>query len=157
MRGLPVFLGAVIILAAGTTLSVVVDGRALAGVMGGESRAAGMNVTPTPSYTPAPTVMDSAPPLASASPSPSTSPSPSPNPSPAVAASASPTASPATSPQATTNAFVHLRLGPSTNTAVMTDVPGGMVVKLGAYSDSSWQQVVYNGLNGYIFKSYLNY
>jgi len=143
MRGLPVFLGAVLILAAGATLSTVVDGRALASVVGGGSQTASVNVTPTPSNTPEPTAINSATPVVS------------PSPSPSVAASPSP--SPSTAPQATTNGVVHLRVGPSVNTGIMTDVPSGTVVKLGAYSDSSWQQVVFNGLNGYIFKSYLNY
>jgi hypothetical protein len=146
MRGVPVFLGAVLILGAGLALSVVVDGRALASVIGGESRSVSLTETPASSYTPTPKVDVSATPVASTVPSPTVSPS----------ASAVPSASPSPS-RATTNGVVHLRVGPSVNTDVMTDVPSGTVVTLGAYSDSSWQQVTYKGFNGYIFKSYLNY
>ena len=67
------------------------------------------------------------------------------------------TATPAPTRQATANAMVHLRVGPSASTGIMTDIPMGAPVVLGSYSDSQWQQAVYNGLNGYVFKSYLNY
>jgi len=50
-----------------------------------------------------------------------------------------------------------MRSGASTTTPIVADLNGGSVVTLGSYSDSQWQQVTYNGLNGYIFKSYLAY
>ena len=87
------------------------------------------------------------------------------SPSPTVSVSIEPSETPVFSStptptpdrQATANTMVHLRVGPSVNTDIMTDVPAGATVKLGGYSDSQWQQVTYNGLNGYVFKSYLNY
>jgi len=56
-----------------------------------------------------------------------------------------------------TNALVHLRLGPSIATSIMIDIPQGSAVVLGAYNDSQWQQVTYQGKNGYVFKTYLTY
>jgi uncharacterized protein YgiM (DUF1202 family) len=92
-------------------------------------------------------------------PSPSASPTPSPaatppSPPPTIALTPSPTPA---APMATTNSFVHLRAGASTATPILTDLNGGTVVTLGSYSDSQWQEVQYNGLKGYVFKSYLAY
>ena len=97
-------------------------------------------------------------PITSPSPHPSTSPSPSvmPTPTATPAPAATPTPTPA-GPTATTNSFVHMRAGASTATPIIANLDGGTVVTLGSYSDSQWQQVQYNGLDGYIFKSYLNY
>lgn len=58
---------------------------------------------------------------------------------------------------ATTNAFVHVRAGASTATAILFDLNGGVTVELLSYQDASWQQVRYNGVTGYIFRSYLTY
>ncbi len=92
-------------------------------------------VSPTPTATPSVT-----PPTVAPTPTPSATPTPTP-----------------VVPTATTNGFVHLRAGASTATAIVTDLNGGTTVTLGAYSDSQWQEVYYNGLHGYIFKSYLAY
>ena len=106
-------------------------------------------------------------PHASALPKVVTSPSPSPSSSvsplalPSAAPVATPTpaplASPSVIPTATTVSFVHMRAGASTATPIVVDLDGGAVVTLGAYVDSQWQQVTYNGQNGYIFKTYLRY
>lgn len=67
------------------------------------------------------------------------------------------TPAPVATPTATTNAFVHLRASKSTSSAILTDLNGGTVVGLLSDSDAQWQQVSYNGLNGYIYKTYLAY
>jgi hypothetical protein len=90
----------------------------------------------------------------SASPSPSASASPSATPAPAVASTPVPTPG---LPTATTNSFVHLRAGKSTSTAILIDLNGGTVIQLLPDVDAQWQQVQYNGLTGYIFKTYLTY
>ncbi|HSX02350.1 MAG TPA: SH3 domain-containing protein [Candidatus Saccharimonadia bacterium] len=95
-----------------------------------------------------------------ATPSPSTTPTPPPTttPSPSPLPTATPTSIPTPAvPTAVTNSFVHLRAGASTATPILADLNGGTVVTLGSYSDSQWQQVQYNGLNGYVYKSYLTY
>ena len=58
---------------------------------------------------------------------------------------------------ATTKAIVRLREQPTTASAVLADVQSGAVVKLGSYSDDLWQEVTYNGVHGYIYRSYLAY
>lgn len=93
-------------------------------------------------------------------PSPTPSATPTPTPSPSATPTASPTVTPVATPTArtvVTNGFVHMRAGASTATAIVTDLQGGTVLTLGAYSDSQWQQVSYNSLNGYVFKAYLTY
>ena len=95
-------------------------------------------------------------PRATVSPTPSISPTPTLTP----ASTAAPTVTPvptAVVPRAVTNAFVHLRQSNSTSSAILTDLNGGVTVELMTYSDAQWQQVRYNGLVGYIFKSYLTY
>jgi uncharacterized protein YgiM (DUF1202 family) len=93
--------------------------------------------------------------------SPTASPTPTPTPKPTTSPSATPvaTATPAAPAAATavTNSFVHLRAGASTGTPIVADLNGGTTVTLGAYRDSQWQQVTYNGVNGYIYRSYLTY
>jgi uncharacterized protein YgiM (DUF1202 family) len=97
-------------------------------------------------------------PLTQPKPSPSASPSPSaaPTATPTPASTPTPVLMPA-APTATTISFVHMRSGASTATPIVLDLNGGAVVTLGAYSDSQWQQVNYNGQNGYVFKAYLRY
>jgi uncharacterized protein YgiM (DUF1202 family) len=73
---------------------------------------------------------------------------PAPSPSPAATATLS---------TATTNAFVHLRAANSTTAAILADLNGGTVVELLPQSDSSWQQVRYNGQVGFVYRSYLSY
>lgn len=93
-------------------------------------------------------------------PSAASTPTPTASPTPTLA----PTAAPTTTPMltvavatATTNGFVHLRAGKSIYTPILTDLNAGTVVQLLPDSDAQWQQVRYNGLTGYIFKSYLAY
>ena len=89
---------------------------------------------------------------------PSFSPTPTPPPSPSATATPPPTPTPTpAAPTATTISFVHMRSGASTATPIVVDLNGGTVVTLGSYVDSQWQQVSYNGYNGYIFRSYLQY
>jgi uncharacterized protein YgiM (DUF1202 family) len=92
----------------------------------------------------------------SPSPSPSASATPAPMPTPAATPAPTPVSTPAAA-TAVTNSFVHMRAGASTTTAIVADLNGGSEVTLGSYRDSQWQQVTYNGLNGYIFRSYLTY
>jgi uncharacterized protein YgiM (DUF1202 family) len=95
-------------------------------------------------------------PRTSASPHATGSPKMSPTPTPTLTPTATPTATPA-GPVAVTNGFVHMRAGKSTSTAILADLQAGTTVQLLPDSDSQWQQVQYNGLTGYIFKSYLRY
>jgi uncharacterized protein YgiM (DUF1202 family) len=91
-------------------------------------------------------------------------PKPSPTPSAVVtpAATATPAPTPSTTPVpatrvAVTNSFVHLRAGKSIYTNILTDLNAGTQVQLLPDADAQWQQVQYNGLTGYIFKTYLTY
>ncbi len=84
-------------------------------------------------------------------PTPTAAPSPSATPPPSVSPAEKP------GPSATTNSFVHLRAGKSTSAAIIIDLSSGTVVQLLPDSDAQWQQVRYNGANGYIFKTYLTY
>ena len=101
----------------------------------------------SPVATPKPTVVATATPFVAPTPTPLATPVPT--------ASPAPTATP--SATATTNSFVHMRAGKSTSTAILTDLNGGAVVQLLPDQDAQWQQVRYNGLTGYIFKTYLVY
>jgi hypothetical protein len=92
----------------------------------------------------------------SPSPTPSASTSPKASVTPTPTATATPSPTPA-GPVATTNSFVHLRAGKSTSTAVLTDLDGGTAVRLLPDSDAQWQQVEFNGVTGYVFKTYLVY
>jgi hypothetical protein len=97
-------------------------------------------------------------PLGTPTPSPSVAPKATPTPKPT--ATPTPTPTPTATPvaaTATTNAFVHMRAGKSTSTAILIDLNGGTVVTLLPDSNAQWQQVRYNGLTGYIFKTYLQY
>lgn len=68
-----------------------------------------------------------------------------------------PTPAPAPDRTAVTNSFVRLRAGKSTSTNVLAELQGGTKVILLDDSDQLWQQVKYNDLTGYIYKSYLTY
>lgn len=96
-------------------------------------------------------------PVATALPTTVPSPSPSAAATPTPTSTPTPTATPAAAPTATTNSFVHLRAGKSTATPILVDLDGGTVVTLLPDSNAQWQQVNYNGVVGYIFKSYLAY
>ena len=91
--------------------------------------------TPTPSLTP----------HAKATPSPTATPS----------ATPTPTATPGS--VATTNSFVHLRQEATTSSEILENLNGGTTVQLLSYEDDQWQEVSVNGVQGYIFKSYLTY
>jgi uncharacterized protein YgiM (DUF1202 family) len=89
-----------------------------------------------------------------------------PTPTPSATATSSPTATPVVAPSAmptpavrvaTTNSFVHMRAGKSIYTNILTDLNAGTQVQLLPDADAQWQQVQYNGLTGYIFKTYLTY
>ena len=84
----------------------------------------------------------------------------------APAATTAPAATPAPAPAAatapaaktaTTVSFVHVRAGKSTSTSILFNLDGGAVVTLRDDSDPTWQGVTYNGQDGYIYKSYLQY
>lgn len=100
-------------------------------------------------------------PKASGTPSPSATPhkTATPSPTPSATTTPSPTPSPSvqSGPTATTNAFVHLRQGPSTSTTILENLNGGTVIHLLSYSDSTWQEVSVDGFTGYIYRSYLTY
>jgi hypothetical protein len=77
--------------------------------------------------------------------------------SPAAAATTpAPTAVPAAK-TAITVSFVHMRTGKSTGTPVVFDLDGGTTVTLRDDSDPTWQGVTYQGKDGYIYKTYLQY
>jgi hypothetical protein len=80
-------------------------------------------------------------------------------PDPAVAQpAAAPVAPPvAKAPTATTVSFVHVRVGKSTNTPILFNLDGGVVVELRSDSDPLWQGIRYNGQDAYIYKTYLQY
>jgi uncharacterized protein YgiM (DUF1202 family) len=77
------------------------------------------------------------------------------------AAAPAPVATPAPAAPAvkttTTVSFVHMRQGKSTSTPILFDLDAGTTVILRDDSDSIWQGVTYQGKNGYIYKSYLQY
>jgi SH3 domain-containing protein len=83
-----------------------------------------------------------------------------PKPSPQVTPSATPTPSPSASPAAptaTTVAFVHLRAAASTSSEILANLNGSTTVTILSGGDTDWQEVEWNGLTGFIFKSYLSY
>lgn len=73
------------------------------------------------------------------------------------AASAQPAPSTPAVKTATTVSFVHMRTGKGTNTPIVMDLDGGTVVQLRSDSDRYWQGITYQGKNGYIYKTYLQY
>ncbi len=91
-------------------------------------------------------------PAATVTPTPTATATPTATPKPIITPAPTPAAK-----TATTTSFVRLRAGASTSSAILAELNGGTVVTLGTYSDSLWQQVRYNGLSGYIYKSYLRY
>ncbi|MDB5179036.1 MAG: hypothetical protein JWN01_979 [Patescibacteria group bacterium] len=96
-------------------------------------------------------------PVGHATPAPTPKPAPSATPASAAPATPVPTLGPSSDgPTAITNSFVHMRAGKSTATAILADLDGDTRVRLLPDSDAQWQQVEYNGLVGYIFKTYLN-
>lgn len=91
-----------------------------------------------------------------ATPTPIATPTPVLTPSPALTATPTPVATPVTK-RAVTNSFVHMRAGKSIYTNILVDLNANTPVVLLPDSDAQWQQVQYNGLTGYIFKTYLTY
>jgi len=62
-----------------------------------------------------------------------------------------------TAKTATTTTYVHLRGERSTSAAIVADIEPGMTIELREGSDATWQAVRYQGKNGYIYKTYLQY
>jgi len=89
-------------------------------------------------------------------PSPSVTPTPSPTPTSVLTPASTPTPTPVVH-TATTNAFVHMRAAKSLQANILIDLNGATKVELLSDADAQWQQVRYNGLVGYIFKTYLTY
>jgi hypothetical protein len=88
--------------------------------------------------------------------SPTLVPTPILTPTPIPAGTPSPIATPVVK-RAITNSFVHMRAGKSIYTNILVDLNANTAVVLLPDSDAQWQQVQYNGLTGYIFKTYLTY
>ena len=74
-------------------------------------------------------------------------------------ASTTTTPSPAApaSPTATVNGYVHMRTSPTTSASIVFDLNAGDVVSYGQVDDGLWQTVTYQGIHGYIYKTYLDY
>ncbi|HUC20010.1 MAG TPA: SH3 domain-containing protein [Candidatus Polarisedimenticolaceae bacterium] len=82
---------------------------------------------------------------------------------PAVVPTATPVAPP---PEATTkpaaktaltNSFVNLRTGKSVSTPIIARLEAGTTIQLRDDADTTWQGVTYQGKNGYIYRSYIQY
>jgi hypothetical protein len=90
---------------------------------------------------------------------PATSSTPKPTPVPATP-TPTPAATPVPTPSAataTTNSFVHMREGMSTSTAIILNLNADSVVTLLSGGDSTWQEVEYDGYQGYVYTTYLSY
>jgi len=81
-----------------------------------------------------------------------TSPSPSATPSVTPTTSASPAAT-----TAVTNSYVYLRASASTGSPSLAGLPSGTTVQLTGKLQGQWQPASYQGQNGYIDSSYLDY
>jgi len=92
-----------------------------------------------------------------AMPLPKPSSKPSSSPTPAVTPATTPAVTPTPGPTVTTNAFVHMRADKSTSSPIIANLDGGTVLQELPDSDSQWQQVMYNGTKGYVYKTYLVY
>jgi uncharacterized protein YgiM (DUF1202 family) len=84
--------------------------------------------------------------------SPKATPKPSMPVTPAVTATPTPAATPTPGPTVTTNSFVHMRADKSTSSQIIANLDGGTVLQELPDSDSQWQQVMYNGTKGYVYK-----
>ena len=58
---------------------------------------------------------------------------------------------------ATVRNEVNLRATMSTNSQILAVIPAGSIVTLEAEESASWQAVIYQGVRGYVAKSYLTY
>lgn len=58
---------------------------------------------------------------------------------------------------ATTTSLVHLRADKSVSSQNLTNLDPGTAVQLRDDSDATWQGVIYQGQNGYIYRDYLQY
>lgn len=85
------------------------------------------------------------------------SPSALPSSTPAATPSPTPSSSLSAGPVATTNSFVHMRSAESTSSAILFNLNGGTQVQLLSGGDTEWQEVEYQGADGFVFKTYLNY
>ncbi len=63
----------------------------------------------------------------------------------------------ATPQTATTISYVHLRSGKSVDSAILMEIPAGITVQLRNDANPTWQGVVYQGKDGYIYRAYLQY
>lgn len=92
------------------------------------------------------------------SPKPVASPTPPPKAKPSATPILAPTpsATPA-GPTATTSSFVHLRAQPTTSSEILANLNGGIVVQLLNGGNSTWQEVKWNGITGFVYVSYLTY
>ncbi len=84
-----------------------------------------------------------------------TKPVPTAVPKPVPAPAASPVKT--TAKTALTSSFVNLRAGKSVSTPIIGTLEAGTTVQLRADADTTWQGVTYQGKNGYIYRSYLQY
>lgn len=60
-------------------------------------------------------------------------------------------------PTATVNGFVHMRADRSTAAVIITDLYAGNTVQYTQVDAGLWQAVIYQGQNGFVYKTYLNY
>jgi hypothetical protein len=67
------------------------------------------------------------------------------------------TASKPTGKTAITNSFVNLRAGKSVATPIIATLEAGTTIQLRDDADTTWQGVTYQGKNGYIYRSYIQY
>jgi len=63
----------------------------------------------------------------------------------------------ATLPTATINGYVHMRADRSTASAIIGDLYAGYAVNYQQVDAGLWQFVTYQGQNGFVYKTYLNY
>ncbi|HEX7259803.1 MAG TPA: SH3 domain-containing protein [Candidatus Saccharimonadia bacterium] len=82
-----------------------------------------------------------------------------PAPVPVAPATVTPKAAPAkpAAKTAFTNSFVNLRAGKSVSTPIIATLEAGTTVQLRDDADTTWQGVTYQGKNGYIYRSYIQY
>jgi len=121
------------LIASGLTEAALVIGRPQAVLVEPTVPAAPKPVTPKPVV---PVPVEPAP----------AAPAPAPTPTPA-----------ATLPTATINGYVHMRADRSTASAIIADLYAGYIVSYHQVDAGLWQFVTYQGQNGYVYKTYLNY
>ncbi len=60
-------------------------------------------------------------------------------------------------PTATVNGFVHMRASATTASSIITNLNTGDVVTYTTVDTGLWQAVSFHGIDGYVYKTYLNY